>query len=119
VVLLLDADEAGRAAAIDMAQRLAAVNIETRSVELPAKDAAEFTAGGGLVEELRTLITKSAASSSADASAARAVRAEVSGTAVLSGAMMQLETSNDGSMLLPAKVVNIECVVCHLWVLKD
>lgn len=99
VVLLLDADEAGRAAAIDMAQRLAAVNIETRSVELPVKDAAEFIAGGGLVDELRTLITGSAASSSADASAARAVRAEASGPTVLAGAMVQLETSNDGAML--------------------
>jgi DNA primase len=99
VVLLLDADEAGRAATIDMAQRLAAVNIETCSVELPAKDAAEFIAGGGLVDELRTLITGNAESSSADASAARAVRAEASGAAKLPGAMMQLETSKDGSML--------------------
>ena len=99
VVLLLDADDVGHAAAIDMGQRLAAVNIETRSVELPAKDAAEFIAGGGLVDELRTLITERADSSSADASAARAVRAEASGAAALPGAMMQLETSNDGSML--------------------
>lgn len=78
VVLLLDADDAGRAAALDMAQRLAAVNIEARSVELPVKDAAEFIAGGGLVDELRRLITGSAESSSADASVARAVRAEPS-----------------------------------------
>lgn len=99
VVLLLDADEAGRTAALDMAQRLAAVNIEVRSVELPAKDAAEFLAGGGLVDELRRLITGNAESWSADASAARAVRAEASGPAALSGALMQLETSNDGSML--------------------
>ncbi|HKZ01303.1 MAG TPA: CHC2 zinc finger domain-containing protein, partial [Pyrinomonadaceae bacterium] len=42
VVLLLDADVAGRAAAIDMTERLAAVNIESRTVELPVKDAAEF-----------------------------------------------------------------------------
>jgi DNA primase catalytic core len=99
VVLLLDADDAGRAAAIEMAQRLAAVNIETGAVELPAKDAAEFIAGGGLVDELRRLITGNADSSSADASAARAVRVEASGAAVLAGAMMQLKTSNDGSML--------------------
>jgi hypothetical protein len=99
VVLMLDADEAGRAAAIDMAQRLAAVNIETRAVALPAKDAAEFIAGGGLVDELGRLITESAASASADASAARAVRAEASGPAVLAGALMQLETSNDGAMV--------------------
>ena len=90
VVLLLDADEAGRAAAIDMAQRLAAVNIETRAVELPVKDAAEFIAGGGLVDELRRLITERAASASADASAARAVRAE---------GLKASGTSNDGAML--------------------
>jgi DNA primase len=92
VVLMLDADEAGRAAASDVGQRLAVVNIEARSVELPVKDAAEFIAGGGLADELRRLITGSAASAPADANAARAAT-------VLAGAMMQLETSNDGSML--------------------
>ena len=99
VVLMLDADDAGRAAAIEMAQRLAAVNIETRLVELPAKDAAEFIAGGGLVDELRMLISGSAAIASPDASAARAVRAEASGATALAGALVQLETSNDGAML--------------------
>jgi hypothetical protein len=84
-VLMLDADDAGRAAAIEMAQRLAAVNIQARSVELPAKDAAEFMAGGGLVDELRRLITGNAESASADASAARAVRAEANGPAALPG----------------------------------
>jgi DNA primase catalytic core len=88
VVLMLDADDAGRTAVIDMAQRLAAVNIETCSVELPAKDAAEFVAGGGLVDDLRRLITESAASTCADASAARAMCAETSGAAALPGAMM-------------------------------
>src|SRR5713226_886076 len=42
VVLMMDADDAGRAAAVEMAQRLASANIDARSVELPAKDAAEF-----------------------------------------------------------------------------
>jgi DNA primase len=37
VVLLLDADEARRMAALDMPQRLAAVNIEARSVEFAGK----------------------------------------------------------------------------------
>src|SRR6266571_426113 len=60
VVLMLDADEAGRAAAIEMAQRLNAVNIEARSVELPAKDAAEFIAAGDTAEEIRALIAGSA-----------------------------------------------------------
>lgn len=57
VVLMLDVDEAGRAAAIEMSQRLAVVNIEARSVELPAKDAAEFIASGGTAEYLRRIIT--------------------------------------------------------------
>ena len=92
VVVMLDADDAGRGAAIDMVQRLAAVNIEAGAVALPAKDAAEFIAGGGRVDELRKLIIRSAASSSADASVARAA-------AALAGALMQLETSNDGAML--------------------
>lgn len=46
VVLLLDADEAGREAAAMMTAKLAELGIESRSVELPAKDAAEFVAGG-------------------------------------------------------------------------
>jgi hypothetical protein len=96
---MLDADDAGRGAAGDVVQRLAAVNIEARAVELPVKDAAQFIAGGGLVDELRRLITRSAASLAADASAARAVRAEASGATALAGTLMQLETSNDGAML--------------------
>ncbi|MGH9928576.1 MAG: CHC2 zinc finger domain-containing protein, partial [Pyrinomonadaceae bacterium] len=58
VVLMLDADDAGRAAAVDMGQRLAAVNIDARSPDLsglPAKDAAEFIANGGTAEEIRAL----------------------------------------------------------------
>ncbi len=59
VVLMLDADEAGRAAAVEMAQRLAAVNIEAGAVELPAKDAAEFIGGGGTADDVRRIITAS------------------------------------------------------------
>lgn len=80
VVLLLDADDAGRAAAIDMAQRLAAVNIETSSAELPVKDAAEFIAGGGAAEDVRQLMEPPATTSKRSSP-------------------MQVETSNDGSML--------------------
>jgi DNA primase catalytic core len=82
VVLLLDTDDAGRAAAVEMAQRLVAVNIETRSVELPAKDAAEFIAAGGTAEDLRRILTPS-----------------VSATTKESTAALQVETSNDGSMM--------------------
>ena len=93
VVLMLDADEAGRAAAIEMGQRLAAVNIEARSPDLsglPAKDAAEFIASGGSVDEIRALIA------SANAGTA-GVPPAVSASART--ASLQLETSHDGSML--------------------
>jgi DNA primase catalytic core len=86
VVLLLDADDAGRAAAIEMGQRLAAVNIEARSVELPAKDAAEFLANGGTADEIRALLAGSAGVSPALSAPART-------------ATLQLETNADGSML--------------------
>ncbi len=82
VVLLMDADEAGRAAAIEMAQRLNAVNIDARSVELPAKDAAEFIAAGGTAEDVRRILTppKTAARNESKSN-------------------LQVETSTDGSML--------------------
>ena len=80
VVLLLDADVAGRAAAIDMTERLAAVNIESRTVELPVKDAAEFMANGGTAENIRRLIAPTATTKNPTAT-------------------VQVETSNDGSML--------------------
>ena len=80
VVLMLDADDAGRAAAIDMSQRLAAMNIETRSVELPAKDAAEFIVGGGTADDVRRLMTLRTTTSK-------------------SNPTVQVEMSNDGSML--------------------
>ncbi len=55
-VLMMDSDEAGRAAAAQIAARLEEINICARSVELPAKDASEFVAGGGTVEQARALI---------------------------------------------------------------
>jgi DNA primase catalytic core len=81
VVLLLDADEAGRAAAIDMAERLALVNIEARAVELPAKDAAEFIAAGGTADEVRGILTPPTTTTTSKSTA------------------LQVETSHDGSML--------------------
>ena len=81
VVLMLDADEAGRAAAIDMAQRLAAVNIDARSVELPAKDAAEFIAAGGTANDVRRILTPATTTTTSKPTA------------------LQVETSHDGSML--------------------
>lgn len=87
VVLMMDTDEAGRAAAVEMAQRLNAVNIATHSVELPAKDAADFIAAGGTTDEIRALIVSAQAGSAAHAVCAEALPA------------LQLETSADGSML--------------------
>ncbi|MGH9967445.1 MAG: CHC2 zinc finger domain-containing protein, partial [Pyrinomonadaceae bacterium] len=81
VVLMLDADEAGRAAAIEMAERLAAVNIAARSVELPAKDAAEFIAAGGTADDVRRILTPSTATTVSE-----------------SKSTPQVETSADGSM---------------------
>jgi len=89
VVLMLDADDAGRAAAIDMAQRLNAVNIETRTVELPAKDAAEFIAAGGTADEIRALIASAQAGSAGVSPAVSAARTRA----------LQVETSADGSMM--------------------
>jgi DNA primase len=55
VTLVLDSDEAGRAAAGRLAQKLA-LHFEVRSVELDAKDPAEFLAAGGSVDEIRERI---------------------------------------------------------------
>src|SRR3984893_1177256 len=82
VVLMLDADAAGRAAAIEMAQRLNAVNIEARAVELPAKDAAEFIAKGGTADDVRRILTP-----------------PVTATTSESKSTLQVETNADGSML--------------------
>jgi DNA primase catalytic core len=56
VCLLLDADEAGRLASVKFAEKFASKGIESYSVELPFKDASEFVASGGQVEELQRLI---------------------------------------------------------------
>lgn len=82
VVLLLDADEAGRAAAVEMAQRLITVNIEARSVELPAKDAAEFIAAGGTANDVRRILIP-----------------PVTTTTNTPTRALQVETNADGSML--------------------
>ncbi len=55
VTLVLDSDDAGRSAAKRLSERLAA-HFEIRSVELDAKDPAEFLAAGGSVDEIRDRI---------------------------------------------------------------
>lgn len=62
-----------------------------------AIDAAALWSAG--LRNVIPVITENAESSAADASAARAVRAEASEATALAGALMQLETSNDGAML--------------------
>jgi DNA primase len=81
VVLLLDADEAGRAAAVEMAQRFAVVNVAARAVELPAKDAAEFITKGGTADDVRRILTPPTTTTTSKPTA------------------LQVETSADGSML--------------------
>ncbi len=46
-VLMMDSDEAGRAAAVEIAAKLREASIEARAVELSAKDPSEFIAQGG------------------------------------------------------------------------
>jgi hypothetical protein len=58
VVLLLDSDEAGRAAGTAFAARLAERHIETRIVELPVKDPAEFFAQGGTAAQVRAILKR-------------------------------------------------------------
>jgi DNA primase len=55
VTLLLDSDEAGRAAARRLSEKLG-LHFEVRTVELDAKDPAEFLAAGGSVDEIRERI---------------------------------------------------------------
>ncbi len=58
-VLMMDSDEAGRAAAVEIAAKLREASIEARAVELPAKDPAEFIAQGGTADQVRALIESS------------------------------------------------------------
>jgi DNA primase catalytic core len=89
VALMLDADDAGRQAAHEMSARLEQAHITTRAVELPAKDAAEFVAGGGSVESLRVLLGESKTS---DETSAEAAADEVQSE-------LRSETLSDGTRL--------------------
>jgi DNA primase catalytic core len=57
VVLMLDADESGREAVGKFTEKLNEIGIETRSIELPAKDASDFIAAGGTLEQVQTLLS--------------------------------------------------------------
>jgi DNA primase catalytic core len=80
--LMMDADEAGRTVAPEMAARLERANITARSVELPAKDAAAFIAAGGTLEDVRRIITPPATPTSEAQHAPR------------------VETTSDGALVL-------------------
>jgi DNA primase catalytic core len=58
VVLMLDADETGREAVGKFAEKLAEKGIESRACFLPAKDASEFVANGGTLEQVQSLMSK-------------------------------------------------------------
>ena len=64
-VLMMDSDEAGRAAAVEIAVRLREASIEAGSVELSAKDPSEFIAQGGTADDMRAAIAGSTAGSEA------------------------------------------------------
>jgi DNA primase len=70
-VLIMDTDEAGRAAAVEIGAKLRDVSIEARAVELPAKDPSEFIAQGGSVDDVRAIIAPAVIESSEEQAAAR------------------------------------------------
>ncbi|MGH8773131.1 MAG: toprim domain-containing protein, partial [Burkholderiales bacterium] len=104
VVLLMDADEAGCGAAVEMSKHLARVNIAARSMELPAKDAAEFIAAGGRAEQIRAIIESAPLNQLRQernlySTAASLNPQAPSGAACAPAQTAHFETSADGSML--------------------
>jgi DNA primase len=102
-VLMMDSDEAGRAAAQEIAPKLREASIESRSVELPAKDPSEFIAKGGSIDEVRALIAGSALgsagilpASASTASASSSREQQAGGTPALPGTL-QGEATADGA----------------------
>jgi DNA primase len=105
-VLMMDADEAGRAAAVEIAATLREASIEARSLELPTKDPSEFIAQGGTVNEVRALIESRGGEAQGSMGAAESEPANTSteqqagGTPALPGEATRatLETTADGSI---------------------
>lgn len=58
VTLMLDADDTGREAAPKFTEKLSAIGIESRVIELPAKDASEFVASGGTLSQVQSLMSR-------------------------------------------------------------
>lgn len=92
-VLIMDSDDAGRTAAVEIAARLREASIEAPSVELSAKDPSEFIAQGGTADEVRALIAGSARVSRASVSSEQ----QSGETPALPG-MLQGEATADGAI---------------------
>jgi len=100
-VLLMDADKAGRAAAEEMKARLEKANIAARRGELTnAKDAAEFVASGGKLEDVRSVVapeTTESEQSTDEPATSEAVTDEP--TNEPSEAAPTIETGADGALV--------------------
>jgi DNA primase catalytic core len=79
-VLMMDSDEAGRAAAVEIAAKLQDASIEARAVELPAKDPSEFIAQGGTTDEVRAAIAGSEQATKRELGASQETQTEVCAT---------------------------------------
>ena len=111
VTLLLDSDQAGRAAAGRLAEKLA-VHFEVRSVELDAKDPAEFLAAGGSVDEIRERIHEvwqpaAVAASPVESTDARLCLERRDGTLILSASDREYRARGLGLVGLDRLRVNL------------
>jgi hypothetical protein len=102
VVLMLDSDEAGRAAVATMRARIEARGLAVRSVELPAKDAAEFVEHGGTAQQIRQLLQRPESSSLAAFAKVDAPAARVEAAPLPADSALRLEASADGALLASA-----------------
>jgi len=57
VTLMLDSDATGKEAVEKFSEKLSAIGIESRSIELPGKDASEFVTNGGTLEQVQSLLS--------------------------------------------------------------
>ena len=96
-VLMMDSDEAGRAAAVEIATKLREASIEPRCVELPVKDPAEFIAQGGRVDDVQALIAGSVPGSAGILPASASSEQQAGGTPALPGTL-QGEATADGAI---------------------
>jgi DNA primase len=110
-VLVMDSDEAGHAGAERVRVLMAGVNISARSVELPAKDAAEFIAGGGTAEALRAIITVPESDSSQPETATLGVETTADGATVFSSGERRYKVRGLSATGLDRLKVNVRLTV--------